>query len=385
MKIVYFYPHFARLAGTERVLIDKMNYLSSQKDMEIYVVTHEQGSHPFAYPLAPSVKHVDLDVCVYSLYEKGFIERQIKKNRYTQLLQRRYNQLMVEIQPDIVVTVTTYMNLPSLVGKCPVRYVRVLESHIDKKYIYSNDPVNHQSLKKRIRGILDMRALNQVVSHYDLLVALNQSDADTWSKYLKTIIIPNVVHLNSTKRYSNQESKHIIFVGRYTIQKGIPELFAIWELVHKKHPDWYLDLYGDGEITQIPWTEEKRQQINIHVHKPVSDIFSRYIESSILVLTSVYEPFGLVMPEAMSCGLPVVAFDCPSGPGNIITDGIDGFLIKNRDVNLFVERICLLIENPQLRLTMGNAAIQSSQKYSAERIMPQWINLFNELVSKSKQ
>lgn len=147
-----------------------------------------------------------------------------------------------------------------------------------------------------------------------------------------------------------------------------------------KHPDWHLDLYGDGDIKDIPWTEEKQQQINIHVHKPDSDIFSRYMESSIFVLTSVYEPFGLVMPEAMSCGLPVVAFDCPSGPANIITDGIDGYLIKNRDISLFAEKLCLLIENPQLRQTMGNAAVQSSQKYSVERIMPQWMNLFNELV-----
>lgn len=381
MKIVYVYPQFAHFAGTERILIDKMNYLSCQESMDIYVVTHEQGSHPFAYPLAPSVKHVDLDVCFYSLYKKGFLERQIKKNRYTQLLQRRYNQLMVEIQPDIVVTVTYYANLLSLVRKCPVRYVKVLESHIDKKYIHSNDPVSHQSLKKRIRGMLDMRALNQVASHYDLLVALNQGDAETWSKYLKTRVIPNVVHLNSTKRYSNQESKHIIFVGRYTIQKGIPELFGIWEMVYQKHPDWYLDLYGDGETIEIPWTEEKRQQINIHVHEPVPDIFSRYIESSIFVLTSVYEPFGLVMPEAMSCGLPVVAFDCPSGPAQIITDGVDGFLIKNRDVNAFAEKLSLLIENPQLRMTMGKAAIRSSQRYSAERIMPQWINLFDELIN----
>ena len=190
-----------------------------------------------------------------------------------------------------------------------------------------------------------------------------------------------MVHLNDTGRYSNLESKHVIFVGRYTGQKGIPELFKIWDIVHLNHPDWHLDLYGDGDINEIPYSEEQREKINIHVHKPDSDIFSRYLESSIFVLTSRYEPFGLVMPEAMSCGLPVIAFDCPFGPAQIINDGIDGFLIMDRSICAFAKRLCQLIESPHLRMTMGEAAIQSSQKYSAESIMPQWINLFNELIT----
>ena len=108
-----------------------------------------------------------------------------------------------------------------------------------------------------------------------------------------------------------------------------------------------------------------------------------YIESSIFVLTSLYEPFGLVIVEAMSCGLPVVAFDCPSGPANIINDGVDGFLIKNRDIDEFAEKLCMLIESPQLRLEIGKSAIQSSKRYSAEQVMPQWISLFNQLLSNS--
>lgn len=380
MKLVYVYPHFAHLAGTERVLIDKMNYLANSNGIEVFVVTYEQGAHSMAFPLSSLVKHIDLDVRFCTLYQKNFIERVLNRHRYAKLLQNRFNQLMTEIHPDIVIAVTYYSVILSMLSKCPIHFVRLLESHIDKHFIHSNDPLSHLSLKSRIRSILNMRTLNQTVSKFDLLVALNQSDADAWSNYLSTRVIPNIVHLNETGQYSNQESKHIIFVGRYTVQKGIAELFQIWKIVYLKHPDWHLDLYGDGDIKDIPWTEEKQQQINIHVHKPDSDIFSRYMESSIFVLTSVYEPFGLVMPEAMSCGLPVVAFDCPSGPANIITDGIDGYLIKNRDISLFAEKLCLLIENPQLRQTMGNAAVQSSQKYSVERIMPQWMNLFNELV-----
>ena len=106
------------------------------------------------------------------------------------------------------------------------------------------------------------------------------------------------------------------------------------------------------------------------------------MNSSMLLMTSIYEPFGLVLPEAMSCGLPVVAFDCPYGPAEIITDGVDGFLIKNRDVENFSNRVCQLIENKNLRIQMGQAAIKSSQRYKADKIMPQWKDLLVSLTSK---
>ena len=118
---------------------------------------------------------------------------------------------------------------------------------------------------------------------------------------------------------------------------------------------------------------------NIYIHEPTHDIFDKYLEHSMLLLTSCYEPFGLVLPEAMSCGLPVISFDCPYGPADIISDGVDGFLIKNRNINDYVEKICFLIENENIRIKMGQEGILSSQRFKASNIMPQWIQLFNQL------
>lgn len=383
MKIVYVYPKFTALAGTERVLIDKMNYLANQEGVEVVVITHEQGNHPFAYPLSSKVTHVDLNVRFLTLYRYNILVRLIKRKRYKKLLAVRFSKLISDIRPSIVVATTYYPYLLTLINSCPIHIKKVLESHIDKCYLHSNDPLIKNNLIKRIRGVRNMNCLKCEAGSFDILVSLHHQDAVDWSKYLRTQVITNVVHLNDTARISNQESKHIIFVGRYTVQKGIPDLFRVWEKVFDKHPDWYLDLYGDGDIKEIPYTEENRKNKNIHVHPSDPDIFSRYIESSIFVLTSLYEPFGLVIVEAMSCGLPVVAFDCPSGPANIINDGVDGFLIKNRDIDEFAEKLCMLIESPQLRLEIGKSAIQSSKRYSAEQVMPQWISLFNQLLSNS--
>ncbi len=384
MRIVYVYPQFAHFAGTERVLIDKMNYLANQKDFEIIMLTYEQGSHPLAYPLSSKVKHVDLDVRFYPLYKYNRIVRTYKWHLYTKILRERFNVFMANVKPDIVITTTYYSNIISMIDACQVEFVKILESHIDRRYIHNNDPHNIEKWTTWLRSLWDMRVLNQKSRKFDIVVTLNEQDAHEWSRILKTKIIPNIVHLNDTGRYSSLDSKHVIFVGRYTHQKGIIDLFKIWKLVFARNPDWHLDLYGDGDMRLIPYSDSECLHMNIHVHKPVCNIFDKYLDSSIFVLTSLYEPFGLVMPEAMSCGLPVVAFNCPSGPANIITDGVDGFLILERDINSFANKLCQLIESIDLRKEMSQAAILSSQNYSANKIMGQWVDLFNELVPTVK-
>ena len=215
-----------------------------------------------------------------------------------------------------------------------------------------------------------------------MIVALTEGDASDWRSLNKNVcVIPDIVHLNQGA-VSSCNSKSVIFVGRFSHQKDIRSLVQIWKLVHQQRPDWRLDVYGGyGEEKDELLQTIDEANANIFVHEPVSDIFEKYRESSILVLTSCFEPFGLVLPESMSCGLPVVSFDCPYGPSDIITDGVDGFIIKKRDITLFANRICQLIDSHDLRLRMGQAGIQSSQRYQAEGIMPSWKQLFTRLSS----
>jgi glycosyltransferase involved in cell wall biosynthesis len=150
-------------------------------------------------------------------------------------------------------------------------------------------------------------------------------------------------------------------------------------MVNEQHPDWTLHIYGEGELEKDVQEIINKKRNHVYLHKPSSAIWDIYKRYSIFVLTSVFEPFGLVLPEAMSCGLSVVAFDCPYGPADIITDGKDGFLIKGRNNIEFANRICSLIENDQLRVRLGKAGIQSSKRYDQGLIMPQWKKLFEQL------
>ena len=381
MRIIYVYPHFVSQAGTERVLIDKMNYLAENYDYEVYLVTNEQGKHPLSYPLSSKVEHIDLGIRFSPLYKYNQFLRFFFWQQKNRTLRKQLYGLMAELMPDIVVATTYHSNLLSFVGDCPVKYIRILESHIDKRFILNNDPYNKKSLLRWLNTYCQMKLIDRKARKFDMLVTLMDSDAHDWSKYVNTTIIKNVVHLNPTGRVCDYASRRVLFVGRYKEQKGIFDLFEIWKKVYPNHPDWHLDLYGSGYLRDKLIAEADRLQMNIHVNEPTIDIFEKYLNSSIFVLTSIFEPFGLVMPEAMSCGVPVVAFDCPSGPREIIENEKNGYLIYNRDKNVFAERLNSLMDSQELRERMGQAAIDSSMRYAPERIMPIWKNLFESLIA----
>ena len=184
-------------------------------------------------------------------------------------------------------------------------------------------------------------------------------------------------HLNEIQ-LSSLENKRVFWVGRLDYQKRPIEIIKIWQKVYPMFPDWHLDIYGEGEQLQEIENIVNSLNVNIHIHQPTDRIFDAYRESSILVSTSLFEPFGLVIPEAMSCGLPVVAYNCPFGPSSILSDGNNGFLIQNNDQQAFVDRLCQLMSDGTLRRQMGRAAIISSRRFEAKQIMPQWKMLFEQ-------
>ena len=381
MKIVYFYSHFAQHAGTERVLIDKMNYLSSLKGFEVVMLTHDQGIHPVAFPLSLKVKHVDLNVRLFSLYQDNKLVRLFKWRSRLRQLQKSYDNFIEKIHPDIVVTTTYSEELVKVVANSSYEVVRVLESHIDYRFLKSTNLLMAKDIFTRLYLYYRQKTLLRNARLFDLIVTLNKNDAEDWGHFLPTKIIPNVVSLNQCSIYSKHINKRAIFVGRYVNQKGIPDLFEIWKRVSMKYPDWYLDCYGDGELYDWMVNRVQQDSLRICIHHSTNRLFEHYCESSFLLMTSIYEPFGLVLPEAMSCGLPVVSFD-NDGPRRIISHGKDGFIIKNRSIDDYVESVLKLIEDRDLCMQMGENAILSSQRFSQENIMPMWKELFESLVKK---
>jgi glycosyltransferase involved in cell wall biosynthesis len=365
MKIVYVYPAVAAKGGVERILVDKMNLLAREPDCEVYLLTYNQGTHPVSYALDKHVRHIDLDVRLHAKYRYRGLRRLWEGWKRSRWLCQRLQQTLHAVCPDVLVTATLgdLSLLLKLKGDTPL----VVESHGGYDHLIDYPVMNW-------RACWDIRRRYRLLRKADAIVSLTETDARKWRmSYPQVQVIPNVVHLNPTDRYSELTQKRILFVGRLAEQKGIPELVAVWRQVYERHPDWQLDIYGEGEQARLCQHVQ-----GVHVFPPVADIWSKYRESSMLVLTSRWEPFGLVIPEAMSCGLPVVSFE-GDGPSSIISDGKDGFLVKNRDITTFADKVCQLIEDATLRQRMGLLARHSAQRYSADKIIPQWKQLFTRL------
>lgn len=163
-------------------------------------------------------------------------------------------------------------------------------------------------------------------------------------------------------------------------------LIPAWSIVAQRHPDWKLHIYGEGDLKEkfTKLIDELQLNNNCLLHHTVSNIADKYCMSSIFVLSSRYEGFGLVLEEAMSCGIPCVSFDCPHGPSDIIKDYEDGLLVEKENIKELADKICYLIENENVRIKMGHKARENVKRFLPENVMPQWKNLFESLTYSSK-
>ncbi len=221
------------------------------------------------------------------------------------------------------------------------------------------------------------------MQQYDRFVVLTEEDKGYWGNFSNINVIPNANSFIPTKQ-SSLEYKRAIAVGRYDYQKGFDELIKIWRDVYLKNPEWRLDIFGHG-----PLKEDLQNLIDdlnltevIKLCEPVKNIEQEYLSSSILVMTSRYEGLPMTLLEAQACGLPMVAYACKCGPKDIIHDGINGYLIPERDSQLMTEKILKLIEDDDLRKKMGNINVELSDNFSEDKIMKHWVNLFEEIVKE---
>ena len=378
MRIFYIYRLINHFNGAERIIVDKANCLVKMFGYDVYMITVDQGNHPINYPVDNNVHIVDLNIRTHSPYDfKQGWKRWKEKWRVSRLFTCKLHELIDQVSPDVIICLSD--TLTNWVIESHRNVPLIVESHtIFKKNLHwGNGKTPLTGLFYRWFTLINIRRA-------DVVVPLTKSDANYW-KYVNNNVevITNVVRLNPLGRFSDCLPKHVIFVSRISYQKGIPYLLKIWESVYDRHPDWHLDIFGENECDEYYDRLLSKSACNVRVYEPTVNIYEHYVNSSISILTSLFEPFGLVLPEAMSCGLPVVSFDSDYGPREIITDGVDGFLIPLFDVELFVDRICKLIESPELRLRMGRAGIQSSKRYAPEVVMPKWKDLFERLTDKT--
>ncbi len=176
------------------------------------------------------------------------------------------------------------------------------------------------------------------------------------------------------------DQKKVICVGKISYQKGQDLLVEAWDKVWRKHPDWKLELYGKSNEDYL--NTERLKEKNILHFPPEKNIMEKYLDSSIYVMSSRFEGFGMVLIEAMACGVPCISFDCDYGPSDIIIDNEDGLLVKKESTKDLADKLLLLIENNDLRQDFGKKAKVNVQRFEQSIIAQKWDNLFKRILQE---
>lgn len=377
MKIIYAVESVNLPGGYDRVIIEKCNYLAEHGCDVIICVSSHALAQPY-YPISDKVRVVDFRIDFHSQYGHNILYRAWVYFSLMQRYKKELKKLLFNEHPDVVIT--TLGREIDFITDINDGSAKIGESHIAKEYVRNLHLMEQRGFLYQMTARLWRKKLEGKVKKLDALVLLTQHDAESWAGLTKTVVIPNSLPFYP-QQGSNCQNKQVIFVGRYNEQKGLEYLIDTWKKVHFCHDDWTLHMYGAGEQEAMLKHLIHKVGLNdtVIVHQPTQQIMEKYLESSIFLLTSRFEGFGMVLIEAMSCGLPVISFNCPWGPADIISDGEDGYLVEYLNTDEAAQRVCQLIENPFLRKEMGALARQNVQRYERDTVMRQWINLFAKM------
>ena len=377
-KIVFCTPAIYSAGGVERVVSYKACYFAEQLGYDVTIIVTEGKGRDCYFPLSDKVKVINFELGFEELWRASFI-----KKVYLYLTkQRQYKRLLtaelMRFRPDF--TISMLRREINFLTSIHDGSKKIGELHVNRAN-YRNFEANDSNELKRIFAKFWMRSLVKKLKRLDQLVVLTDKSKASWPELSNVSVIPDPIPMPIPLAISDLHAKRVVTIGRYAYQKGYDLLLQAWAEVEKQYPDWTLDIYGQGDQTIY---RELMGDLGIdanrcHLNGPVEDVVKTYQDSAIFVLSSRFEGFGLVLVEAMACGLPVVSFDCPAGPDEIITDGVDGLLVPSGDVQALAEKLMALIADEDLRQRLGKQARQTAQRYNMAAISNQWKTLFEKL------
>lgn len=364
MKILYCIFSLTPPGGMQRVLTVKANYFADEKGYAVHIVTRNATDEQPHFPLSPLVK----------LHAAGLTGNSYRKD---------LRQLLFAIRPDIVVSF--YGEEARFLYKIKDGSKKVLEFHFTRDhlvYLVKGLP----NVRLRTLRLLYVKWLQWLdyrhARHYDRLVLLTERDRDLWGRPSNALSIPNPLSF-SVSSSASLGHKRILSAGRLIATKGFDLLIDAFHVIAAMSPEWTLSIYGEGQDRQF--LQEKINgyglQSRIKILPPVKDLRQEMLHSAIYAASSRYEGFGLVITEAMECGLPSVAFDCECGPREIIRNEFDGLLVEALDTRQFAAALLRLMQSEDLRTWLGANAKTSARRFSPEKIMSRWENLFHSLLT----
>ncbi|MFD1163878.1 MULTISPECIES: glycosyltransferase [Hwangdonia] len=358
LRLLYITTNLNSSGGVAKVLSVKLNYLIKEYFYDIHIINTHGDSNNLFYVF-------DDTISIHSLSLK---DSKTKRRLY---YFKELNKKVKEINPDIIINCDNGLKgvlFPFFYkGKVPL----IFENH-GSKNVRENTILGN--LKLRLKDLFFLWSVNR----YNKIVVF-QHLKDSWkSDNIK--VIHNPLGFDIPIKSASLNKKVVIAVGRISYEKGYDLLIEIWSLVVKKHPQWQLHIYGEGDYKPLQKQIQKLSITgNILFFKPTLDIIEVYLNASILLNTSRHESFGLALIEAMACGLPVLAFENTSGPRIYIKNKKNGYLIEKDNLIEYANQIISLIDDKNKMKRVGQAARESMKIYQIENIMKLWHELFQSV------
>ncbi|MFG1709019.1 glycosyltransferase family 4 protein [Nonomuraea sp. M3C6] len=379
MKIRYLMLHAYGMGGTIRTVVNQANAMAAAgHEVELVSLVRRRNNPQFSLDPRISITTLvdqragrqpdSIGRKAWRRVRGKIVPRgEFAADYFTERVEWAAMDYVSKLRDGILVTTRPALNLISA-RRTPGTVVRVAQEHM-----------NLTAYPESIR-----REIARHYERFDAITVLTRTNRLEYQRLLPTtpiVQIPNAVHQVDQER-SQQVNPVLIAAGRLVPQKGFDLLIEAFAQVAPEHPDWRLRIFGTGpRKAQLSGLIEQ-YGLGEHVTLPgrTDRLEKELTDASVYALSSRFEGLPMVMIEAMTHALPVVAFDCPTGPRDVLTDGVDGVLVPPRDVHALAAALNRVIADRELRVRMGRAAAKTSRAYAPELVMPLWEDLFSELL-----
>lgn len=359
--------HSLRCGGAERAMVLLAQGLSDRSH-QVTFITIDNDAQDF-YTLNPQVKRIYLDVASNS---SNLIEATINNSKRLMHLRNTIK----DIDPDIIISCMDITNILTLLALAMSKYKIIVNEQ--------NNPLSLHSKTWQILRYLTYPSAAKLVS-----VSQGVDREFGWlAKSKKTVIYnsltppanrPTAVALPPG---ADADKKWLVAMGRLVQQKNFSMLLSAFQRIADKHPDWQLLIFGEGELRSQLEAQRDKLCLGDRVLLPgiTTNPFAIYERAELYVMSSLWEGLGVVLIEALACGLPVVSTDCPSGPREVVRDGIDGILVPNGDETALAEAMDLLMSDESKRKELSARAREAEERFSLAKITSEWERLIAELI-----
>ncbi|GII62239.1 hypothetical protein Skr01_23240 [Sphaerisporangium krabiense] len=380
MKIRYMLLHAYGMGGTIRTVISQANAMASLgHEAEIVSVVRRRDEPQFA--IDPRVSLTTLADQRDGVPEDGLGRRAWRRIRgkivphgefaaryFTEAVERAAIGYVASLRDGVLVTTRPALNLIAA-RRGHKSVVRVAQEHM--------------SLDAYREGV--RHDIARYYGAFDAIAVLTRTNLREFRRLFPRgpiMRIPNAVEAGDG-RHSSGRNPVVAAAGRLVAQKGFDMLIPAFAQVARRHPEWRLRVFGTGpkKAALAALIEEHGLGDHVTLMGRSTTLQDELADASVYALSSRFEGLPMVMIEAMTHALPVVAFDCPTGPADVLTHGRDGLLVPPGDVDALAAALDRLVADRDLRVRMGAAAAATAADYAPEVVMPLWEHLFEELLA----